>query len=258
LKTLNLASFSSIRIGPIAKISLIEEQQKLPPNGFILGGCNNLLFSDDLPPLFMLSKNFDFIHLGKNTLHIGGATKSGKILSYAKKHNIAHFELMQKLPGTLGGMIKMNAGLKEWEVFKYLLAIKTSQGWIPKEAIKYDYRYTNIKDIIYEAKFELEYGFDNELLGMFKRFRDNQPKLPSAGSCFKNPPNNFAGKLLDEAGLKGKRIGGMEFSSSHANFLVNLGGGTFQEAVELITLAKKEVLEKFQIELQLELQIVKK
>lgn len=60
----------------------------------------------------MLDKCFDFIHLEENVLHVGGATPSGKILSFAKKHNLAGFELMQKLPGTLGGMVAMNAGLK--------------------------------------------------------------------------------------------------------------------------------------------------
>ena len=99
-------------------------------------------------------------------------------------------------------------------------------------------------------------GFDSELLAMFKKMRDNQPKEPSAGSCFKNPTNNFAGKLLDEAGLKGYRIGDMAFSTTHANFLVNLGNGTYKEAMELIDLAKKKVFETSGIELELEIKII--
>lgn len=206
----------------------------------------------------MLSKNFDFLHIKDNFLHFGAATKSGKVLSFAKKHNLAHFELMQKLPGTLGGMIKMNAGLKEWEIFNHLIAVKTASGWLPKEAIKHEYRFTDINEVIYEAKFELLYGFDTELLQMFKRLRDNQPNLPSAGSCFKNPPNNFAGKLLEEVGLKGFELGKMAFSAQHANFLVNLGGGTFEQAIKLISLAKEKVFERFGIELELEIKIVDK
>ena len=96
----------------------------------------------------------------------------------------------------------------------------------------------------------------NEISKMFKELRNNQPKTPSAGSCFKNPPNNFAGKLLDEAGLKGFKIGGMAFCETHANFLINLGNGTFEDSIKLIKLAKKKVFEKSGIELELEIKIV--
>ncbi len=125
-----------------------------------------------------------------------------------------------------------------------------------KEDIEYGYRHTNIDGIIYETTFEIHKGFDNTLLEMFKKFRDNQPKSPSAGSCFKNPPNNFAGKLLDEAGLKGFKIGDMAFCETHANFLVNLGNGTFEDAIKLIKLAKKRVFEKSGVKLELEIKIV--
>jgi UDP-N-acetylmuramate dehydrogenase len=254
LKKIDLSSYTSIKIGPVVEVELIKEV--LHVEAFLLGGGNNLLISPNPPKMAMLSKDFNFIYEKDKLLHVGGATPSGKILSYAKKHNIANFELMQKLPGTLGGMVKMNAGLKEWEVFNHLVAIKTENGWIKKENIEYGYRKTNINGTIYEATFEIKKGFDKSLLEMFKKLRDNQPKLPSAGSCFKNPPNNFAGKLLDEAGLKGYRLGNMAFSETHANFLVNLGGGTYEEAIKLIDLAKKRVFEKSGINLELEIKIV--
>lgn len=255
MKKINLATFTSIKIGPIVEAQVIRKP--LHVDAFLLGGGNNLLVSPNPPKMAILGKEFDFIHVEKNSLHVGAATPSGKILSYAKKHDIANFELMQKLPGTLGGMIKMNAGLKEWEIFNHLIAIKTESGWIKKENIEYGYRHTNIKETIYEASFEIHKGFDISLLEIFKQMRDNQPKSPSAGSCFKNPPNNFAGKLLDEAGLKGFKLGDMAFSKTHANFLINLGKGTFEEAIKLIELAQKKVLEKSSIELELEIKIVK-
>ncbi len=255
MKTLNLATYTSIKIGPVVDVQIITEP--LHVEHFIIGGGNNLLVSSNPPKLAMLGKVFDFLHIKNSLLHIGGATPSGKILSYAKKHNIKNFELMQKLPGTLGGMIKMNAGLKEWEIFNHLIAIKTEYGWIEKKDIEFGYRHTNINGTIYEASFEIQNGFDNSLLEMFKNFRDNQPKLPSAGSCFKNPPNNFAGKLIDEAGLKGFKVGNMAFCETHANFLVNLGDGTFEEAMELIELAKKRVYETSGINLYLEIQVIK-
>jgi len=254
LKTINLSKYTSIKIGPTIDVEIIREPLHI--NTFLLGGGNNLLVSPNPPKMSILGKEFDFIHVKENAIHIGGATPSGKILSYAKKNDYTNFEIMQKLPGTLGGMIKMNAGLKEWEIFNNLIAIKTESGWIEKKDIEYGYRYTRISETIYEASFKIQKGFDISLLEMFKKLRDNQPKSPSAGSCFKNPPNNYAGKLLEEAGLKGFKIGDMAFCKTHANFLVNLGNGTFKDAIELIELAKKEVLEKSGIKLELEIKIV--
>ena len=254
MKTINLSKYTSIKIGPTIDVEIIREPLHI--NTFLLGGGNNLLVSPNPPKMSILGKEFDFIHVKENAIHIGGATPSGKILSYAKKNDYTNFEIMQKLPGTLGGMIKMNAGLKEWEIFNNLIAIKTESGWIEKKDIEYGYRYTRISETIYEASFKIQKGFDISLLEMFKKLRDNQPKSPSAGSCFKNPPNNYAGKLLEEAGLKGFKIGDMAFCKTHANFLVNLGNGTFKDAIELIELAKKEVLEKSGIKLELEIKIV--
>jgi len=255
-KQIDLSSFTSIKIGPVVEVQVIDEVLHVDKDTIMLGGGNNLLISPNPPKIAMLSKDFSFLHVKNNVLHVGAATPSGKILSYAKKHNLANFELMQKLPGTLGGMIKMNAGLKEWEVFNNLKSIKTENGWIEKKDIEYGYRHTKINGTIYEATFQMHKGFDNTLLEMFKKLRDNQPNLPSAGSCFKNPEGNFAGKLLDEAGLKGYKLGNMAFSDSHANFLVNVSDGTFEEAINLIEFAKKRVFEHSGINLKEEIIII--
>jgi len=252
-KTVNFATYSSIKIGPCVDVLILDTLTKLPNGYRLIGGANNLLLSPTPPPLAMLDKGFDFIRLEENVLHVGGATPSGKILSFAKKHHLAGFELMQKLPGTLGGMVAMNAGLKEWEIFNHLIAVRTEHGWIEKSQIKYGYRFAQIDGIVYEATFTCKDGFDENLLAMFKKMRDNQPKKPSAGSCFKNPEGHFAGKLIEEAGFKGKRVGHMMFSNVHANFLVNLGGGTYEEAITLITEVKEEVLTRFGIQLEEEI-----
>jgi UDP-N-acetylmuramate dehydrogenase len=252
-KTVHFSTYSSIKIGPSVEVLVLDSLQPLPNGYRLIGGANNLLVSPTPPPLAMLSKTFDFIRLEADTLHIGGATPSGKILSFAKKHDLADFELMQKLPGTLGGMIAMNAGLKEWEIFNRLVSVRTEKGWIPKEKIEHGYRFARIEGVVYEAIFELKKGFDETLLAMFKKMRDNQPKEPSAGSCFKNPVGHYAGKLIEEAGFKGKRIGNMMFSDVHANFLVNLGGGTYEEAITLIETVKETVLTRFGVRLEEEI-----
>jgi len=91
---------------------------------------------------------------------------------------------------------------------------------------------------------------------IFKNMRLNQPKEPSAGSCFKNPTGDYAGRLIEAAGLKGMRMGDMEFSNQHANFLINKGNGSYKDAIKLIELAENEVYEKFGIKLEREIIVV--
>ncbi len=256
MKIINFAKYSSIKIGPVCKIKVLNEIQKENEAFIIIGGANNLLVSDNPPKLAKLSKNFDYIKEEGDIIYIGGATPSGKILTYCKKHNIKGFELLQKLPGVMGGIIKMNAGLKEHEIFNNLISIKTINGYIKKEHIKFGYRQTDIKNIIYEGVFKKEEGFDKNLFKYFETLRKNQPSLPSAGSCFKNPKNDYAGRLLQECNLKGYKIGDVGFSNKHANFLVNHNKGTFKDAMSLITLAQKKVYEKFGIKLELEIIVV--
>ncbi|MDR1555281.1 MAG: UDP-N-acetylmuramate dehydrogenase [Campylobacteraceae bacterium] len=255
-KEIDFSRYTSIKIGPVKSVHLIEDIKPLQNGVFLIGGGNNLLVSPNPPLLAMLSKKFDFIKDEGHMLRVGAATLGGKLLSYAKKYDIGGFELLQKLPGTLGGIVKMNAGLKEFCISDNLRSILTCKGWIDKKDIAFSYRNSDIDGVIYEILFEKRSGFDHQKLEVFKNMRKNQPSNPSAGSCFKNPPNDYAGRLLEQAGLKGKKIGDMAFSDVHANFLVNLGGGTYNEAMELIKTAQEIVLEKFDIKLELEIKIV--
>jgi len=254
-KKVDFSRLSSIKIGPVVDVYLIDDFD-YPKDHFILGSANNILVSPNPPPLMMLSKKFDYIKIEENRLIIGAATPSGKIVSFCKKNNISNFEFLSHLPGTLGGIIKMNAGLKEFEIFNNLIAVQIGKNLLNKEEINYGYRYTDIEDVIFEAHFKIEYGFEKKRIELFKNMRSNQPKEASAGSCFKNPPNDYAGRLIEEVGLKGKRVGDMQFSNIHANFLVNLGSGAYDDAMLLINEAKKKVLEKFNISLKEEIIVI--
>ncbi len=254
-KTVDFSKFSSIRIGPVIEVALIQNDQ-VPEGHLIIGSANNVLISPTPPPLMMLSKEYDFIALEPDGLHIGAATPGGKVVSFCKKNDIAHFEYLSKLPGTLGGMLKMNAGLKEYEIFNHLIAIRTQSGWIQKSEIEYGYRKTSINEVVFEAVFEVEHGYSIERYDMFSHMRSNQPHEPSAGSCFKNPPGDYAGRLIEAVGLKGERVGAMAFSDVHANFLVNYGGGTYEDALSLIQEAQARVKGTFDIELQCEVVII--
>lgn len=254
-KIVDFSRFSSIRIGPAVEVALIEDD--VVPQGYtIIGSANNVLIAPNPPPLMMLSKEYDFIRVQDNQLIIGAATPGGRVVSFCKKNDIANFEYFSKLPGTIGGMLKMNAGLKEFEIFNHLIAVRTQEGWIPKEQIEYGYRKTSIRDVVFEASFELHSGFSSERLEMFAGMRSNQPNDPSAGSCFKNPPGDYAGRLIEAVGLKGLRRGNMAFSEVHANFLVNYGGGTYEDAMRLIHEAQQKIQETFGITLQCEVVIL--
>lgn len=254
-KTIDFSKFSSIRIGPIVEVALIENDV-VPEAHLIVGAANNVLVSPTPPPLMILSKEYDFIRLEVDGLHIGAATPGGRVVSFCKKNDIAHFEYLSKLPGTLGGMLKMNAGLKEYEIFNHLIAIRTQSGWKQKSEIEYGYRKTSINEVVFEAVFEVEQGYSTERYDMFSQMRSNQPNEPSAGSCFKNPPGDYAGRLIEAVGLKGVRQGAMAFSEVHANFLVNYGGGLYEDALHLIREAQMRVKAMFDIELQCEVVII--
>jgi UDP-N-acetylmuramate dehydrogenase len=253
IRTIDFKRYSSIRIGPILDVLVINEIGDYSDYQ-IIGRANNLLISPNTKKKFaILGEEFDYIKKEENLLYVGCATTSGKLLTYTRKNDIKNLEFLAKLPGNLGGLVKMNAGLKSWEVFNYIHSIKTKDGYIKKEDIDFSYRETKIDTIVYEVVFNLEYGFSSEMLKEFTKMRDNQPSIASAGSCFKNPKGDFAGRLIEAIGLKGIKKGEMSFSQEHANFLVNCGDGTFDDAIYLINLAKQKIKDEFDIDIEEEI-----
>ncbi|PUE64446.1 UDP-N-acetylmuramate dehydrogenase [Arcobacter caeni] len=257
IKTIDFKKYSSIKIGPVLDVLEINEIGDYSDYQ-IIGRANNLLISPNTNKKFaVLGENFDYIKQEGNQLFVGCATTSGKLLTYTRNNDIANLEFLAKLPGNLGGLVKMNAGLKSWEMFNYINSIKTKDGYIKKEDVDFSYRHTKIDTIVYEVVFNIEFGFCKEKLKEFNKMRDNQPHVPSAGSCFKNPKGDFAGRLIEAINLKGLRQGDMSFSEQHANFLVNNGAGTFEDAIYLIDLAKKKIKEEFSIDIEEEIIIYK-
>ncbi|MDX1296454.1 MAG: UDP-N-acetylmuramate dehydrogenase [Sulfurimonadaceae bacterium] len=254
-KSIDFSKFSSIKVGPVADVYMIDSDE-YPDDAYLIGSANNLLVGPQHPQLMKLSKTFDFIRIEEGKLRIGAATPSGKIVSFCKKHDIGGLEFLSHLPGTLGGLLQMNAGMKEYEIFNLLTRLRTKTRWKEKEQIDYGYRYTDIDEVVFEAEFIIEKGYSEENIELFRKMRSNQPGDPSAGSFFKNPPGDYAGRLIELVGLKGHRIGGMAFSEHHANFLVNLGEGTFEDAMALVELAEQKVYEETGIQLQREVIVV--
>ena len=255
-KRIDFSKYSSIKIGPIIDVLVVENGDIFPNNHFLIGGANNLLVSPMPPPLMMLGKSFDYMEIKDDYLEVGCATKTGRLLSFAKKNNIANLEFIAKLPGTIGGMVAMNAGVKEYEIFNIIKEIEINGKWVKKEQIEYGYRFAKLGGIATRVRLDLEYGYSEELKEELLNLRANQPKEPSAGSFFKNPKGDYAGRLIEAVNLKGKRVGNMAFSKIHANFLVNLGNGTFEDAITLVELAKSKVFKEFGIELEEEVKIL--
>ena len=255
-KTIDFSKYSSIKVGQPTEVMMIEKEDVLPTDRYLIGGANNLLISPTPPPLMMLSKDFAFIEEEEGYLTIGAAMPTGRIVSYAKKHNIAGFEFCSKLPGTLGGMLAMNAGVKSYEIFNILHAIKINGKWIKAKDIEHGYRFAKLNGIATEAKFKIIKGFDVQLLADLLNLRSNQPHDPSAGSAFKNPEGDYAGRLIEVVGLKGVKKGDMQWSDVHANFLVNLGNGRFEDAKYLIDLAKEKIFSECGITLTEEVKIL--
>ncbi|MBD3807795.1 MAG: UDP-N-acetylmuramate dehydrogenase [Campylobacterales bacterium] len=255
-KTIDFSRFTSIKVGPKINLLIIEKNDAIPNDRYLIGHGNNLLVSNNPPPLMMLGDDFDFMKIEDGYLYVGCATSTGRLLSFAKKHDLGGFEFISKLPGSIGGMVAMNAGVKEYEIFNILESVKINEQWIKAEEIEHGYRFAKLEGVATEVRFKIKYGFDKKLLDDLISLRSNQPKKPSAGSLFKNPPNDYAGRLIESVGLKGKQIGGMAWSDVHANFLVNIGGGTFEDSIALIELAKKLVLEQYGIALEEEVKIL--
>nr|WP_314478147.1 UDP-N-acetylmuramate dehydrogenase [uncultured Campylobacter sp.] len=257
---IDFSKFSSVRVGGVHEVAVLESiEDALKPEfagRVMIGGANNLLVSPNPPAMMMLGGAFDYINLSGDVLSIGAATKSGKIYNFAKKHNIGGFEFLQNIPGTLGGLIKMNAGLCSVGISDDLLAVRLGRGWVERERISFSYRKSGIAEPIFGAEFKILHEFDAVLAANFAAKRANQPKGASFGSCFVNPPGDYAGRLIEAVGLKGYAIGGAKFSEQHANFIINFNAATFADVTGLINLARERVLEQFGVELKTEVVVV--
>ncbi|MBC6975272.1 UDP-N-acetylmuramate dehydrogenase [Bacillus sp. Xin] len=187
----------------------------------------------------------------------------------ALDHCLTGLEFACGIPGSVGGALYMNAGAYGGEI-AYVLTeaiVMTGDGelrTLTKDDFEFGYRkstFANNHYIILEAKFELAEGVREEIKEKmddltFKRESKQPLEYPSCGSVFKRPPNNFAGKLIQESGLQGKRIGGVEVSIKHAGFMVNVDNGTAQDYIDLIHFVQKTVEEKFGVKLEREVRII--
>lgn len=256
---IDFAKYSSVRIGGTYEVAVLDERAEF--NAFIIGGANNLLVSPAPKTLGILGKNFDFIEILEQNaefcvLEIGCATRASKIHSFCKERNLGGLEFLRKIPGLLGGLLKMNAGLKDECISANLLSVNLAKNELLREEIAFSYRFCPINETMFSAKFRLKFGFDAQKDELLKSARSNQPSGASFGSIFKNPKGDFAGRLVEAVGLKGLKKGGAMISDKHANFLINVKNASFEDAIYLIELAEKRVFDEFGLHLEREVVVI--
>ncbi len=205
-----------------------------------------------------------------STVLVGAGLPLVDLLTYCRGAGLAGLECFAGIPGSVGGAVVMNAGAFGEDFGSRVREIQmiTPQGDLvvkDRTQLLFLYRRLEIEKgaVIVRAGLQLHRESKDTVTGRIadclKRRRSNQPlEYPSAGSVFRNPPNDYAGRLIENAGLKGKRIGGAMISEKHANFIVNIGGAKARDVLDLIDLAREAVKKETGIELEPEIKIVGK
>ncbi len=236
---------------------------------FVLGRGSNLLFSDDgFKGVIISTENLKKITVDGNRIYSECGVTLTTLAQKARDASLAGLSFSYGIPGFVGGAVFMNAGAYGGQISDVLIKstyydVKNDRiGTFVGEEHNFGYResvYREAPDkIILSAEFELMNGdcevIRAEMEDYMERRRSKQPlEYPSAGSVFKRPVGYFAGKLIEDCGLKGKRIGGAMVSEKHAGFIVNAGGASASDVFDLINYIKSEVHSKFGVELVCEM-----
>lgn len=204
------------------------------------------------------------------SVYVEAGVAGAKLARFASLHNLRGAEFFAGIPGTVGGMLAMNAGCYGSEIWERVLRVQTvnHRGELRvRTAADYDiaYRHVALKEMAAEwfvsatMKFEAGDGEEarqaiKELLA--KRIASQPLNQPNAGSVFRNPPGDHAARLIQQCGLKGKRIGGAQVSEKHANFIVNVGAATAADIEQLINEVRGTVLQQTGMDLHPEVRII--
>lgn len=278
---IDLKNYNTYKIGGIAKYLIKpktaydlkpifdELKNKNIPYLLLGGGSNVILPDEDFNGAIIKLDNLNEVEFKDSICYAGAGILLNKLIKTCIDNGYVNLKKLYGIPGTLGGAIRGNAGCNNDEIFNYLISILVYDDgvikYLNKEDIDYSYRETSFKKnnmIILGAILKIELGDANEAYEYIKEiFKDRiskQPlEYPSAGSVFKNPEGDSAGKLIDECGLKNLSIGGAKVSDKHANFIINYEFAKSSDIIKLIEEIKKEVKLKKNIDLELEQIIIK-
>ena len=236
---------------------------------YVLGLGANLLVSDagvDGAVFRFDHEHWRTVAIDRNTLEVGAGVDMQKLLLRACRQGLSGIECLAGIPGTIGGGIRMNAGGKFGDLGTVVrkVTVMDHQGTVferHKDDLIFEYRRTNIAArFILGATIELEEDDPDRIMKRTKEIwfykRNTQPlNTKNCGCVFKNPRDISAGALIDQAGLKGFRVGNAEVSTKHANFIVAHAGCTSEDVHKLIKVIREKVYERNQIELETEVQM---
>lgn len=283
IKNCNLSEYTSFKAGGSCKrlvipeselelSELLSEVSRAGENHILLGNGSNTLFADGIydGTVIKLVEGFNKISASGCVLKAGSATLLSKVAREAMNLGLGGLEAISGIPGSIGGALFMNAGAYGGEmshVVKRAYVMKFDGGkpyWISKDEMELGYRTSRFKhsqEIILAVEFQLEEKPKLDIKALMDEYTERrnskQPlNLPSCGSFFKRPEGYFAGSLIQDSGLAGYSIGGAQVSEKHCGFLVNKGGATATDVIELKNFVQKTVKEKFGVDLEPEVRII--
>lgn len=251
----------------VINVKKYAEENNIPL--YVIGNGSNILVTDRGIRGIVLKIDLQKIEINEEEVTVGAGVKVMALAQKLLSEELTGFEELSGIPGTIGGAIRMNAGaygkeIKDICIQTTCLDENNNIKILKNNEQDFSYRHSIFEDkkyIILETKLKLEKGKKEEIKGKMEELsaerKEKQPwEYPSAGSTFKRKEGVITAKLIDECGLKGYSIGGAEVSKKHAGFVINKGNATAKDILDLIEYIKKNVYEKFNIEIEEEIEII--
>jgi len=274
-RRVSLRERTSLGIGGTTDLLRIARHESIPellnlldergiPHKFLGGGSNLLVMDGELPFVVMqlLQPDPDVVIEG-NRASVDAAADLGRTVTFCAKNNLGGMEGLIGVPGTVGGALRMNAGAYGTQIGSYVREVRVYRAAerrieiLTGEQISFEYRHTSFApdDMMLAVKLELPSKAYREILQGIRicneKRRASQPLgQKSAGCIFKNPPGASAGRMIDELGLKGLRVGDARVSDRHANFFVNAGQANAADMLALIVSVRQQVQQAYGVTLE--------
>jgi UDP-N-acetylmuramate dehydrogenase len=238
----------------------------------VIGKGSNLLVSDNgiEGAVIKLGQGLDHLQIDGTEITVGAGYSLISLATSISKKGITGLEFASGIPGSVGGAVFMNAGAHGSDISKilkkaHILFEDGTFAWLSNEEMEFSYRTSILQKkrhgVAVEATFQLSHGDRTEIITNMQKNKDyrkdTQPwNFPCAGSIFRNPLPNYAGKLIESAGLKGFSIGGAKISEMHGNFIVNAGNAKAKDVMDLIQYVKNTIDQQYGIKMETEVEII--
>ncbi|WP_223596018.1 UDP-N-acetylmuramate dehydrogenase [Neobacillus bataviensis] len=278
-----LAHHTTIKIGGPADIfieptsvanlkKVMDIIKKHQVNWRAIGRGSNLLVSDKgiEGAIIKLGSGIDHLNINGSEITVGGGHSLVSLSTLISKKGLSGLEFASGIPGSMGGAVYMNAGAHGSDISNiltkaHILFEDGTMEWLSNEEMEFSYRTSVLQKkrpgIVVEAVFQLDEGEKGNIVAQMQKNKDyrkeTQPwNYPCAGSIFRNPLPNYAGKLVEVAGLKGFSIGGAKISEMHGNFIINAGNATAGDVLALIQHVKDTIYNLYEVRMETEVEII--